>query len=214
MAYVGDFANVLDGLGCGKTCACTSCRAGSSLSDWSEWYVRDDEDDEEDEDDGDDKEDDVTRMSGALTPEQIALEHRIARARELWRPVVQGGIGRYVDHQLGAAGHPLRLGVHPFDLASAQHLGWVGLTAPAGSLGSRLVDSIKTCLIELGKPNLIGRAGAMAACLAGFLAGPEAAPLVWTCLKIMGVVLTLTTVAQLLVCVAAKMSARPAPAGA
>jgi len=212
MAYIGNVANVLDGIGCGKTCGCTSCRAGSSLSGWSEWYVSDDEDDEED-DDGD-KEDDVARMSGALTPEQIALERRIAHARELWRPAVQAGIGRYVNHQLGAVGRPLRLGVHPFDLASAQHLGWIGLTAPAGSLGSRLVDAIKTCLIELGKPNLIGRAGAMAACLAGFLAGPEAAPLVWTCLKIMGVVLTLATVAQLLVCVAAKMTARQAPAGA
>jgi len=212
MAYIGDIANVLDGFDCGKTCGCKSCRAETSLSDCSEWYVRDDEDD--DEDDDDDEPDDVTRVSGALTPEQIALEQRIARARELWRPVVQGGIGRYVNHQLGAAGRPLRLAVHPFDLASAQHLGWVGLTAPAGSLASRLVDAIKTCLIELGKPNLIGRAGAMAACLAGFLAGPEAAPMVWTCLKVMGVVLTLSTVAQLLVCVAAKMSARPVPAGA
>ena len=108
----------------------------------------------------------------------------------------------------------LGAGVLQGNLASAQHLGWVGLTAPAGSLASRLVDAIKTCLIELGKPNLIGRAGAMAACLAGFLAGPEAAPMVWTCLKVMGVVLTLSTVAQLLVCVAAKMSARPVPAGA
>jgi hypothetical protein len=211
MGYLAEAATGFGALGCGKTCGCKSCRANSTLS---EWYVRDDDDDEDDTDtkDDEDKEDNVNGMLGALTPEQVALEQRIAHARELWRPAVQGGVGRYVQHSLGAAGRPARLGVHPVDLAAAQHLGWIGLTAPAGTLGSRLVDAIKTCLVEIGKPNLIGRAGAMAACLAGFLAGPEAAPLVWTCLKIMGIVLTLATVAQLLVCVAAKMAQRPATA--
>jgi hypothetical protein len=207
MAYLAEIGGRgLGSLGCGKSCACQSCRRHSALS---EWYVRDDEDDE---DEKNDREDTVNGIHAALTPEQIALERRIARARELWRPAVQGGIGQYVQHQLGAAGRPVRMSVHPTELASAQHLGWVGLTAPTGTLGSRLVEAIKTCLVEIGKPNLIGRAGAMAACLAGFLAGPEAAPLVWTCLKIMGVVLTLATVAQLLVCVAARMAQRPATA--
>jgi hypothetical protein len=209
MGYLAGFGETVGALGCGSTCACKSCRRRTTLS---EWYVRDD--DEDDDEDRADKEDDVKGLSAALTPEQIALEQRIAHARELWRPAVQAGINGYVNRQLGAASRPMRLGVHPVDLAAAQHLGWVGLTAPSGTLGSRLVDAIKTCLVEIGKPNLIGRAGAMAACLAGFLAGPEAAPLVWTCLKVMGVVLTLATVAQLLVCVAAKMATRPAPAGA
>ncbi len=149
-----------------------------------------------------------------LTPEQVELERRIARAQELWRPAVQAGPGGYVNAQLGAVSGPVRLGLHPIDLASAQHLGWVGQYAPPGTLGSRLVEAIKTCLRELGKPNLAGRAVAMAACLAGFLAGPEAAPLVWTCLKVMGIVLSLAFVAQLLACVAGKMTQRPVPATA
>ncbi len=203
MAYHDDIGDGFGSFGCGKTCACQSCRKHSALS---EWYVDDDDDEEE----RDGKEGRVNGMHGVLTPEQLALERRIARAREMWRPAFQGGIGQYVQHQLGAAGRPVR--IHPADLASAQHLGWVGLTAPTGTMGSRLVEAIKSCLVEIGKPNLIGRAGAMAACLAGFLAGPEAAPLVWSCLKIMGVVLTLSTVAQLLVCVAARMAQRPVTA--
>ncbi len=206
MSYFGNLSNV-DGLGCGSTCACKSCSGSGSVA---EWYVEDDDD----EDDKKKKSGNSGAMSGVLTPEQVELERRIARAQQLWHPAIQAGPRRYINSQLGAVSRPVRLGIHPIDLASAQHLGWVGLSTPAGTLGSRLVDAIKTCLVELGKPNLIGRAGAMAACLAGFLAGPEAAPLVWTCLKIMGIVLTLSFVAQLLVCVAAKMTQRPVPATA
>lgn len=209
MAYFGNLSNVIDGLGCGGTCKCKSCSGSGSVS---EWYV---EDDDNEDDDKKQKGGGVSSaMSGVLTPEQVELERRIARARELWRPAIQAGPRRYVNAQLGAASGPVRLGIHPIDLASAQHLGWVGLSTPPGTLGARLVGAIATCLRELGKPNLIGRAGAMAACMAGFLAGPAAAPLVWTCLKAMGVVLTLSVVAQLLVCVAAKMAQRPVPATA
>ncbi len=209
MAYWGDVSNQIDGLGCGKTCACKSCSGSGTVS---EWYVEDADAD------GDDKNKksggSSGRVSGVLTPEQIELERRIARAGELWRPAIQAGPRRYINAQLGAVSGPLRLGIHPMDLASAQHLGWVGLSTPAGTMGAQLAAAIATCLRDLGKPGLIGRAGAMAACMAGFLAGPAAAPLVWTCLKMMGVVLTLSFVAQLLVCVAAKMAQRPVPARA
>jgi hypothetical protein len=208
MGYFQEAPDGLGWLGCGKTCGCKSCRQSAHLS---EWYVEDDDDDDEKDDDDDEK--DVKGLAGAWSPQQAVLEQRIAHARELWRPAVQGGIGQYVSRQLGAADRFGRLAVHPVDLAAVEQFGWLGMTAPEGSLGSRLVDAIKSCLVEIGKPNLIGRAGAMAACLAGFLAGPAGAPWAWTCLKVMGIVLTLATVAQLLVCIAARMmSPKPAVA--
>jgi hypothetical protein len=142
-----------------------------------------------------------------LQPEEQELERRIIRAQQLWRSVLQApsrpGLSEWTVYP-GA--------ISPRDWGTAQQLGWVALGAPPGSRGSRLVNAIKQCLRDLGQPNLIGRAAVLAACLSGFLAGPEAAPLVVACLKIFGIVLTISFVAQLIICVAAQMTQRPSPA--
>jgi hypothetical protein len=212
MAYIGRLAGVLDGLGCGATCGCQSCRTNTGLgcgascgcrscrtnTGLAETYVRDEPDDDDEEEDGD-RDDDTARMSGACMPAHVASDHRIAGARERWRPVPHGGMGRYVNP------------------ASIPHFGFIAAARLRNAERARLVRAIAACLGEIGMPHLARRRRVLAGCLAGFLAGPEAgASLAHECLTAAGVVLPLPLVAKLLTCVAGRMntaapSEEPAP---
>jgi hypothetical protein len=203
MAYIGRFAGVLDGLGCGKTCGCQSCRSNTGLgcgascgcrscrsnTGLAETYVRDEPDEDDEQEDGD-RDDDTARMSGAFMPAHAGIEHRIAGARERWRPISNGGM----------------------------RFGFIAASRPRNPERTRLVRAIGACLGEIGLPHLARRRRVLAGCLAGYLAGPETgASLAHECLTAAGVVLPLPIVAKLLTCVGGRMntakpSEEPAPA--
>lgn len=51
MGYIAEVSNASDGLGCGGSCGCRSCSAGTRLS---EWYIKpEDANGEENDDEGD-----------------------------------------------------------------------------------------------------------------------------------------------------------------
>src|SRR4051794_15076609 len=86
MAYSGYVAHAVDGLGCGSTCKCTSCRGGSTLS---EWYVKPDEDDD-DRDDDDQREE--AQAKDPLLGEFATLV-RIARPYSQLAPTYDRALG-------------------------------------------------------------------------------------------------------------------------
>jgi hypothetical protein len=85
-----------------------------------------------------------------------------------------------------------------------------GQTQPSTTLW----EATKQCVHDMGLASLIGRLAVMVSCLTPLIAGPEAVPLVWACLKLSGIVLTLTTLVPLVTCIAARYFGKQQPAAA
>ncbi len=150
-----------------------------------------------------------------LEAEQVALEIGGSGSHELAPGAGQSGRKSGLVFTTASTGRVQRQ-----PIASREQGGGQQPTSPsatnsaAGAANTTLWEITKQCAKDVGLPFLIGRIPVVLACLTAFLAGPEAAPVVWLCLKLTGLVLTLTQVIALLTCIGARYFSRPQPVGA